>query len=529
MEKEKTGKYELNIASLLKWPVMRWPDKTAVVFKDESLTFSEINERINRLANGLIKIGLKKPKRIGVLLGNSPRYIEARFALLKAGLTLVRLNVRESIQQHAFILKHSGAHALIYGEDFKELTRELKKLIPKIRFWIGVPNGDKGDISYEKLMQTSSFLDPDIQIKEEDIERINYTSGTTGKPKGAIITFGASLARLRNDFFNEEIAITCQDVYLAVAPLTHAAGVIFIPYYIKGATTVILDSFDPKSVLETIQRDGVTSVLLVPTMIIRLIEYPDIHKYDLRSLKRIYYGTAPMPVDKLRKAIEIFGNIFRQNYGLTEATQPILYLSPWEHILNGPENIIARLASAGRPALGVEVKVVKENGEPVKPGEVGEILVRSDSIMKGYLRDPKATAEALQGGWLHTGDLAKVDEEGYIFIVDRKKDMIISGGFNIYPREIEEVIHSYPGVREVAVIGVPDELWGESVKAIIVPEEGASLTESKIIEFCKTKLASYKKPKSIEFVKELPKNNQGKILKRELKKKYWQGEIRMVH
>jgi acyl-CoA synthetase (AMP-forming)/AMP-acid ligase II len=236
-----------------------------------------------------------------------------------------------------------------------------------------------------------------------------------------------------------------------------------------------------------------------------------------------------MPVEKLRKAIEIFGNIFRQNYGLTEATQPVMYLSPEDHILSGPEHVVARLGSCGRPALGVEVRVVNERDHLVKPGEVGEIIVRGDSIMKGYLRQSKATAEALRGGWLRTGDLATVDEEGYVFIVDRKSDMIISGGFNIYPKEIEEVIYQYPGVSEVAVIGVPDDLWGESAKAIVVPKEGASLTEEGIIEFCRQHLASYKKPKSVDFIKELPKNNNGKILKRELKARYWQGQARMVH
>jgi acyl-CoA synthetase (AMP-forming)/AMP-acid ligase II len=234
-------------------------------------------------------------------------------------------------------------------------------------------------------------------------------------------------------------------------------------------------------------------------------------------------------VEKLRKAIEIFGSIFRQNYGLTEATQPVIYLSPEDHILSGPPHLVARLGSCGRPALGVEVRVVNERDRVVKPGEVGEIIIRGDAIMKGYLRQPKATAEALRGGWLRTGDLATVDEEGYVFIVDRKSDMIISGGFNIYPKEIEEVIYRYPGVSEVAVIGVPDDVWGESVKAIVVPQEGVSLTEEGITDFCRQHLASYKKPRSVDFVKELPKNNNGKILKRELKERYWKGQARMVH
>ena len=514
---------------LLNWPVKRWPNRIATIYKDERLTFSQIDERINRLANGLRSLGLKKQKRVGILMTNSSRFVETRFALQKAGLTFVRLHTRQTVHEHVYVLNHSCTHAVVYSENLRDVVEGIKKGVPRIKTWICASEGEEGDIDYEELLSASTPSDPEIEITPEDIDRINYTSGTTGKPKGVVVTVAANEARLRNDFFNEEILITHDDVNMAVAPLAHAAGLILPVFYLKGATTVIMASFDPAGVLEAIERERVTCTLLVPTMIIKMIEHPDVHKYDLRSLKRIFYGTAPMPVDKLRKAIEIFGNIFRQNYGLTEATQPIMYLSPEDHILSGPEHLVARLGSCGRPALGVEVRVVNERDHEVKPGEVGEIIVRGDSIMKGYLRQSKATAEALREGWLRTGDLATVDEEGYVFIVDSKSDMIISGGFNIYPKEIEEVIYRYSGVSEVAVIGVPDDVWGESVKAIVVPKEGASLTEEGIIEFCRQHLASYKKPKSVDFIKELPKNNNGKILKRELKARYWQGHARMVH
>jgi len=514
---------------LLSWPAKRWPDKVAIVFGNERLTFAQINERINRLAHGLRSLGLKKQRRVGILMTNSPRFVETRFALQKAGLTFIRLNTRQAVHEHVYVLTHSSAHAVVYSEDLREVLKGIKKGVPRIRTWICAPKGEKGDIDYEELISASSPVEPEVEVSPENLDRINYTSGTTGKPKGVVVTLAAAEARLRNDFVNEEILITPQDAYLAVAPLAHAAGVILPVFYLKGAATVIMPSFDPAKVLETIEREKVTCTLLVPTMIIRMIDHPDVHRYDLSSLKKIFYGTAPMPVDKLRKAMEIFGSIFRQNYGLTEATQPILYLSQEEHILSGPDHVVARLGSAGRPALGVEVRVVDEKDQPVKPGEVGEIIVRGDSVMKKYLRQPKATAEALRGGWLRTGDLATVDDEGYVFIVDRKSDMIISGGFNIYPKEVEELINRYPGVREVAVIGVPDDLWGESVKAVVVPKEGVSLTEQGIIEFCRLHLASYKKPKSVDFVKDLPKNANGKIMKRELKAQYWKGQARMVH
>lgn len=268
--------------------------------------------------------------------------------------------------------------------------------------------------------------------------------------------------------------------------------------------------------------------MFVPTMIVRLVLHPKVREYNLRSLKRIYYGTAPIAEDKLKMGREIFGNILEQNYGLTEATQPVLILFPEDLAAEEDEKKALRSTSAGRPALGVEIRIVDEREEKVPPGEAGEILIRGENVMKGYWKDPEATQEVLQDGWLHTGDVAKMDKDGYVYIVDRKKDMIISGGFNIYPREVERVIESHPGVREVAVIGVPDPVWGEAVKALIVPKPGAKITANEIIERCKAAIASYKKPQSVEFVTELLKNFQGKILRRALREKYWQGVERKV-
>jgi acyl-CoA synthetase (AMP-forming)/AMP-acid ligase II len=264
-------------------------------------------------------------------------------------------------------------------------------------------------------------------------------------------------------------------------------------------------------------------------MLYRLLMYPDLKSYDLSSVNRIWYGTAPMAVDRLKEGIRIFGNVFRQNYGMTEIAQPITYLGPEDHIVDGSQAQMKRLSSAGRPAMGVEVKVVGQDGGHVKPGEIGEILLKSNKLFKSYWKMPEETAAAFEGGWFHTKDMATVDEEGFVYIVDRKSDMIISGGFNVYPREVEEVIMAHPGVAETAVIGVPDDMWGEAVKAFIVPREGVKLTEEEVIQYCREKLAGYKKPKSVDFVKEIPKNVYGKINRRELKEIFWKGEDRQVH
>ena len=270
-------------------------------------------------------------------------------------------------------------------------------------------------------------------------------------------------------------------------------------YAIRGATNVVLDKFDIELVLQTIEKEKVTAVLFIPTMMNMILMHPKLQAYDLGSLKRIWYGTAPMAPEKLKEAIKIFGNIFRQNYGLTEAPQPITYLGPEDHIIGGTERERRRLASAGKPALGVAVKIVKDDGLAIKPGEIGEITIQTNQLMKEYWKNPEATAEAFRGGWFHTGDMATIDEDGFIYIMDRKNDMIISGGFNIYPREVEDAIMTHPQVAEAAVIGIPDEVWGESVKAFVVVKPGAVLTEEEIIQSCKEHLASYKKPKSVEF------------------------------
>jgi acyl-CoA synthetase (AMP-forming)/AMP-acid ligase II len=311
--------------------------------------------------------------------------------------------------------------------------------------------------------------------------------------------------------------------------LTHAAGLMMMVYYCRGAKSIILPRFDPELVLETIERERVTSVLFVPTMLAMILRSLRIQKFDLSSIKRIWYGTAPMPVEWLKEGIKVFGQVFRQNYGMTEMAQPITFLGPEDHIIEGSPGQLRRLSSAGRPALGVELKILNENGQPVKPGEIGEICICSNKMIKGYWNKPQETAEAIVNGWLHTRDMGTIDEEGYVYIVDRKSDMIISGGFNIYPREVEEVILAHPAVSEVAVIGVPDEVWGEAVKAMVVLRPGALASEEEIIQFCKENLGSYKKPKSVEFINEIPKTAYNKVDRKALREPFWKGYDRRVN
>ncbi len=513
---------------MIRWPAENYPDKTAVKFEGLAMTFREVNERINRLANGLIDLGLKKGDRVAALLYNSPRAIETRFALMKAGLCMVPINIRQTEDENAYIINHSESNVVILDREYLPKWEQMKDLCTAVRTVIVAGQSDVPGLSYEELIRSASPREPEVMVSLDDLERIAYTSGTTGRPKGVMKTIGNDLARLRNDFLNQDYLTSSRDIMLNVAPLTHAARELFRKHYIKGACNLIFRRFDEEEILETIQRERVTAAMFVPTMIVRLVLHPRVRDYDLSSLRRIYYGTAPIAAEKLQLACDLFGNILRQCYGLSEATQPVFLLFPEDLAIPDADKRDRRLTSAGKPALGIEVRIVNEQGEDVPRGEAGEILIRGENVMKGYWRDPEATREVLKDGWFFTGDVARRDEDGFIYIVDRKKEMIISGGFNIYPREVEQAIESHPGVAEAAVIGIPDETWGEAVKALVVLKPDMNTTSEEIIELCKAKIASYKKPHTVEFVGSLPKNFQGKVMRRTLRDRYWQNRERKI-
>jgi long-chain acyl-CoA synthetase len=515
---------------LFRWPLTRYKNRTAVVFEDKRLTFSQMDARINRVSNGLLALGLTKGCKVAVLMNNSVESAASLFAIPRAGLTYVSMNARHSAREHAEALSDSEADVLIVDEGFTDLLAPVLPSLLTLKQVIIVGASRPGRLTYDELTADQSADPPEVEIDEdEDIERLQYTSGTTGRPKGVAWTFRTGYNVLTNILMNLDEPIRPSDVNLNSGPLTHAAGLMMMVYYSRGATNIILPRYDEQEVLKTIEREKVTSLLLIPTMLYRLLMVPNLKSFDLSSIRRIWYGTAPMAAEKLTEAIRVFGNVFRQNYGMSEIAQPITFLGPEDHVIDGSEVQTRRLTSAGRPAMGVEIKVAGEDGAPVKPGEVGEILVRSNKLMKGYWKNPGETAEAFRGGWFHTRDMATVDEDGYIYIMDRKSDMIISGGFNIYPREVEDVIMAHPGVTEAAVIGVPHAIWGEVVKAMVVLKDGVRLTETEIVEHCRKNLASYKKPTSVDFIKEIPKNLYGKVNRRVLKEPFWKGYDRWVH
>jgi acyl-CoA synthetase (AMP-forming)/AMP-acid ligase II len=510
---------KFNASAWVRVPAERFPDHTCIVYKGRKFSYSEINERANRLAWALIKLGFSKGTRAACLQYNSNQSFELFLGMWKAGIIMVPLNTRDSVIQNIDILKDSEATVLIFGSEFIDQLEQLQQALPGIKKFICHGTHQGGVIDYESILGDSDPSEPDLDFDDNDIYKIHYTSGTTGKPRGVMMTYRNRKEQIANVFMNADMLISKDEVFLHVAPLTHAAGYYSTPFYLKGAKHVILDKFEPTVLFETIEKERVTCTLLVPTMIVMLLEHKNIRSYDLGSLKRIFYGTAPMPTSKLKEAVSVFGNIFRQNYGLTEAVQPLTHLIPEEHIIDSEEDIIKRLRSAGTRALGIEIRIVNENDEEVPIDQIGEIILRSPHISPGYLNLPEVTEETYKGGWLHTGDLGYRDRNGYYYIVDRKKDMIISGGFNIYSREVEIFIDSHPAVLESAVIGAPDEKWGEVVKAFIVLKKDKSKpTNQELLEFCLKKgLAKYKIPKQIRFIDSLPKNENRKIIKKDLK------------
>ena len=440
----------------------------------------------------------------------------------------VPLRARLSPEELLHIMNDCQANTLILEESFMKDLNAIKGDIKYIKHYITLSGDHEGMLDYEELIADSSPDEPDVDVLDDDVYALIYTTGTTGKPKGAMQTHRNQLW-VTKSFFLEVSPVTEQDVLLSFLPLMHAAINFIRPFFMNGAKHVILPRFDVKDVLQTIEKEGVTTAFMVPTVIYMLLEYPEIGKYDLSTIKTILYGGSPMVAERLADAIDVFGNVFVQSYGLAEAFMPITVMTKEDHakaLESGRQGI---LSSAGKESTFQEIKIVNEAGNFAGIHEPGEIIIRGDNVMRGYWDNPGATEEAIKDGWFHTGDIGTIDEEGYIYIVDRKHELIITGGLNVYPRETEEILFKHPSVLEAVVIGVPHDKWGESIKAVIVLKKGKQVSESELMDFCKGKIADYKIPKSIDFVVSLPKGGSEKILRKEVKEKYWKDFDRKVH
>jgi long-chain acyl-CoA synthetase len=509
-----------------------WPDKLAFIDGDARYTYRQSADRIRRLASGLHSLGLKPGENIAILANNSHRYYETYFVADIAGTPLAPLNIRLAARELEFILNDGEVKALFLGPEYVELYNQFREGTPGIRHVI-LMGGEAGEsfVDYEQLIASNPPLEASVRDwSEDDMLNLCYTGGTTGLPKGVMLS-------QRNVVSNAQHAVMSfgfseRDTWLHVAPMFHLADA-WACYAITmvGGVHVFIPGFAPQAALEAIQHHGVTKTILVPTMINFLINFPDNTRYDTSTLDTILYGASPMPVDRLQAAAKAFGPKFVQAYGMTETAPLLTAMQPhWTSYDGSPEDN-RRLASCGREISGVEVRVVdQETGNDVAPGEVGEVIARGPNVMKGYWKRPEETAQALRDGYMHTGDLATVDDQNFIYIVDRAKDMIISGGENIYSTEVESAIYEHPAVLEAAVVGVPDEKWGEAVLAVVVCKEGMSTTEQEIIDHCRQLIAAYKAPKRVVVQAEpLPKSGPGKILKTEIRKPFWANQQRMVN
>jgi len=505
------------LGQLAKRNARRHPQKIGVVSGSVRLSFGDFNRRVNSLANALIDMGLERQDRVAVLLDSSHQYLELYFAVPKAGGVVVPLNTALSVPEMTYILNHAEVKMLVFGERFAALVDSLLTERDSLKtIVVGAVVGGEG--SYEELMTRYPATEPKVEVDEQDVAYLIYTSGTTGTPKGIMETHRGVIEGALNTVLGCHLRE--QDIGLVSVPLFWGAIIvsIVIPNFYVGSTLVLADNPAPEAVLDIIQKERITAGFLTPPMITAMLESPSRADYDVSHLRHVLYAGVPMAAETLKQALKTFGNVFFQNYGTTEFG-PLAMVDPVGQVVEGPTEKVRRLASCGQEAPNVELKVVNDDGREVPSGEVGEVIARGDNVMKGYWRMPQVTEEALKGGYFHTGDLAMVDEDGYIYLVGRKKDIINCAGKTIYPVEVEEVIYQYPGVIEAAVIGVPDEKLGEAVEAVVVIRQGEEATENDILDFCRQRLPDYASPGSVVFLEKLPRNPAGKILRRALRER----------
>jgi long-chain acyl-CoA synthetase len=503
----------------------RHPDRIAFISEDRRYTYGEVNQRVNSLVHALADLDVRKGDRVGILAHNCSQYFEV-VGLAKAGRVCVPLNWRSVARELSYLINNSEISTLIVEREFVDVIESIRHELEGVRTFICLDAEVEGMLNYEELVSRFPPNEPTDKVEADDPCILFYTSGTTGRPKAAIHTHKGILA----DCTLPHRRLGPDDRVLCVMPFFHVGGLAahMLAAFAAGTTMLIHRRFDESAVLEAIEKERLTYIFLVPAMIIRLLEHPNLSQYDLSSLHTVGYTGAPMPVEALRRGVRLLGGVFVQEFGQTE-TLNMSVLKREDHKVEGSPKELKRLESAGKPLKEGEIRIVDEQGRDVPVGEPGEIIAHSDRLMKGYWRMPEETAETIRDGWLHTGDVGKMDEDGYIYVVDRKKDMIISGGENIYPREVEEVLYMHPAVREAAVVGVPDEKWGESVKALVVLRPGPEVCEEEIIEFCRQHMASYKKPRSVEFWDDFPRTGSGKIRKSEIRESYWEGYEKRVH
>ncbi|MFQ5547762.1 MAG: AMP-binding protein [Woeseia sp.] len=493
-------------------------ESVAITHGSASLSYDDMGTNARSLARGLQDLGVRRGERIAFLMANCPEYFFCEYALARIGAVRVPLAVLLSPADHVFMMNEAQCTALIYHEGMRERVEGMIPGLETVSRFIcigGQAGADAGHLLLSELIAGHPPEPAPVDIDPEDLVGIYFTGGTTGRPKGVMLSHRAWVHTCVMEML--EFGFGWAETFLYPTPLTHAGGCLTLPVLLRGGRCVIVDHFEPELFLQTVERERVTMTFLVPTMIYVLLDHPSLDRYELGSLRNIIYGASAIAPDRLKQAVERFGPVMTQLFGQTEAPMALSTLSREEHIVSDPQREKQIFSSAGRPTLHTELRLLDDDGKEVARGEAGEIVVRCANMMSGYLNNPEATAETIRDGWLYTGDVALQDEEGFIYIVDRKKDMIISGGFNIYPREIEDVLHEHPAVKGAAVVGVPHDKWGEAVCAVVQLHDMAAADEGELIAFVRERKGKLVAPKRVEFWDHIPLTNLGKIDKKEIR------------
>jgi acyl-CoA synthetase (AMP-forming)/AMP-acid ligase II len=509
----------MNIADLLINSANKYPEKTAILSEERRLSYKRFNLRVNQIAQAMREHGLKKVGRVALMFYNTHHFAEVYFATAKAGAVATPVNFRFVGEEIEYIINNSEASFFFFGSEFRDTIADIHKKLRTVRNFVGV-DATKGDFAYDydSFLSSGKTDELDTKTTEKDPCQIMYTSGTTGRPKGAVLTHGNIFWNLMNTIYAREHRHG--EISLIIGPLYHTAALNnhFTTQIALGGTSILIKKFDPEVALNHIKQEKANVISGSPSMFNLLIQYPKFDQFDTHSITKCTTGASILPQEIKEQLIDSFPNAqgIYDLYGCTEA-------SPTITTLNARDSL-KKHGSVGLPAPFLQVRIVDEEGQTLGPNHVAELACKGPNVMRGYYKDDLGTEEVIRDGWLYTGDLARVDENGYFYIVDRKKDMIVSGGENVYPREIEEVLFRHPMIADAAVVGIPHSTWGETVKAFVVPKERETLKEEEIVEFCTAHLASFKKPTSVEFVSSLPKNPSGKTLKRLLRNGGTMGE-----
>jgi long-chain acyl-CoA synthetase len=500
----------MNVADIVKQTATRLPDKAALIFQDKPISYADLDREIDRAAAGIASLGIRKGDRVGVLVHNIPHFVYAYLGIERAGAVMVPLNTMFTADEVSFILADAEARAVLVAEPFLRAVDGLRETLPMLEHVVVVGSGSPiGTMSWDQMVGRGEGS-PTITIADDDLAALPYTSGTTGKPKGAMLTHGNLMANIEQMRKVPLLTEAETDIALIVLPMFHiyALNVSLGLTFRVGATAVLQERFDPVASLDAIERHRITVLFGAPPMFVAWLSTPNVETRDLTSVRLAISGAAPLPGQVLEEFKRRVGITIWEGYGLTE-TAP--------GVTSNAMGATAKPGSIGKPLPDIELRLVDEQGDDAEEGDPGEIVVRGPNVFRGYWHDDAATAEAMRDGWFHTGDVAYEDEDGYLFLVDRKKDLIIVSGFNVYPREVEDALYRNPKIAEAAVVGVPHPYTGEAVKAVVVLKPGVSATEEEIIDFCKRSIARFKCPQVVEFVDQLPHTDTGKVLRRRLR------------